>query len=271
MLHPSISINSLCILAGSLKTRVDMIARLGAKAISPMLEEVEEIGANTAASLIRDASLDVATFTHRAFGYATAEEGREQCARLNRSIDIAAAIGAQSITLTTGGRGRLNWADAVERFAQEIQPSAEHARAAGIALSVEPTSHLYADASIAHRLSDLIAICRKAGIGLGIDLFACWFDSDIEDSIAAAVPLCHVVQVSDYVAGDRGLPCRAVPGDGMVPLDRLVAAIARTGYAGYFDLEIIGPRIDTEGVERALSRAAIWLGSVLDGESKGGG
>lgn len=266
-MHASISINSLCILAGSLGVHVDMIARLGAGAISPMLEEVEEIGAPAATRLIRDAGLKAATFTHRAFGYAMTGEATAQCERLNRSIDLAAAIGAQSVTLTTGGRGMLTWADAAKQFAEAIQPSAAHARAAGVALSVEPTSHLYADTSIAHRLADLTALCRRADIGLGIDLFACWFDSDIEEAIAAAIPLCKVVQVSDYVAGDRGLPCRAVPGDGMVPLDRLIPAILDAGYTGYFDLEIIGPRIVAEGQAAALARAGQRLGAILDHKS----
>lgn len=263
-MHPSISINSLSIQAGSLARNVDLVAGLGVCAISPTLEEVDDIGPCRAASLIGDAALKVATFTHRSFGFTddrTVQEARE---RLNRTIAIAAEIGAHSITLTTGGRGSLRWPDAVNRFAEAIAPCAVHARQAGVALSVEPTSHLYSDASIAHRLNDLVTICTRANIGLGIDLFACWFDSDIEDAIAAAIPLCQVVQVSDYVAGDRGLPCRAVPGDGIVGLDHLIPLITHAGYRGYYDLELIGPRIDREGPHAALKRAVQRMAELLD-------
>jgi sugar phosphate isomerase/epimerase len=181
-----------------------------------------------------------------------------------RTIDIAAEIGAQSITMTTGGRGSLRWGEAADAFAAAIAPCVEHARAADVALSVEGTSHLYADASIAHRLSDLVTICAKAGAGLGIDLFACWFDSDIEAAISAAAPLCRIVQVSDYVAGDRGLPCRAVPGDGIAQIGHLIGLIVAAGYAGMFDLEIIGPRILAEGPLLALPRAAERLAGWID-------
>ena len=105
---------------------------------------------------------------------------------------------------------------------------------------------------------------KRAGIGVGIDLFACWTDSDIEDAIAACGPHIALVQVSDYVYGDRGLPCRAVPGDGAVPLARLIPLILKTGFRGYFDIEVIGPRLETEGAEAGLHRAGAWMTELLD-------
>lgn len=264
-MHASISINSLSVNAGSLAGNAEVVARLGAAAISPHVEEVSELGASRADRLLRDAGLKAATLTHRAFGYGARQEAARQRDRLNQSIDLAAEIGAQSITMTTGGRGALTWREAMERFAMEIAPCADHARAAGIALAIEPTSHLYADVSIAHRLSDLVTICTRSGVGLGIDLFACWFDSDIEEAIIAAAPLCQLVQVSDYVAGDRGLPCRAVPGDGIAQVGRLVTLIRQAGFEGYFDIEIIGPRIESEGPRMALARASQRLGEWLSG------
>ena len=96
------------------------------------------------------------------------------------------------------------------------------------------------------------------------DLFTCWTDADIDAAIAAAAPHTALVQVSDYVYGDRALPCRAVPGDGAIPLDRLLPAIVSAGYTGTFDLEIIGPRLQTEGIEIGLKRAAETIGALLE-------
>lgn len=262
-MHPNISINSLCIQAPTLAANIDLIARIGVSAISPGVEEVRATGVVMANRLLHDAGLSVATLTHRAFGFITADETAREVERLNQSIDLAAGIGASSITMTTGGRGSLSWSDAKTRFANAISPCAAYAIQAGVTLAVEPTSHLYADASIAHRLRDLVEICTDADIGLGIDLFACWFDSDIEAAITAAVPRCQLVQVSDYVTGDRALPCRAMPGDGMAQTKRLVRHIVACGYKGMFDLEVIGPRIESEGPESALRRGADQLSSYL--------
>jgi sugar phosphate isomerase/epimerase len=96
-----------------------------------------------------------------------------------------------------------------------------------------------------------------------IDLFACWTDSNINEAITAAAPITSLVQLSDYVYGNRGLPCRAVPGDGAVPLERLIPAIVAAGFRGTFDLEIIGPRLEAEGAEIGLKRAADVIGELL--------
>jgi sugar phosphate isomerase/epimerase len=262
-MRSTISINTLCLEPAGFDVHVDQIARLGATAISPTLEEILDFGPSNARRLLRDAGLVVATFTHRAFAYATEDLATAGQARLDATIAVAGDIGASSITLTTGGREHLSWIAAADRFAAMIAPCAERGRAAGVRLAIEPTSHLYADVSIAHRLMDTVTLARKGGINLGIDLFACWFDADIEAAIIQAAPLCAVVQVSDFVSGDRALPCRAVPGDGVVPLDRLLPAIAAAGFDGYWDLEIIGPRITAEGPARALARAAARIEAIL--------
>ena len=127
------------------------------------------------------------------------------------------------------------------------RPCAEAAREAGIGLGIEPTTHLWADGSICHRLADTVAVAKMAGIAVMIDIFACWFDADIEAALAEAAPLSPLAQISDYVYGDRSIPCRAVPGDGAVPFERFVPLMVEAGFNGWWDLEVIGPRLQAEG------------------------
>jgi sugar phosphate isomerase/epimerase len=77
------------------------------------------------------------------------------------------------------------------------------------------------------------------------------------------VPRCELVQLSDYVYGDRALPARAVPGDGAVPLARLLKDLDSAGYRGAYELELLGPRIDAEGHTAAVRRAAAKLDTLL--------
>ncbi|MEJ5975869.1 sugar phosphate isomerase/epimerase family protein [Novosphingobium sp. PS1R-30] len=263
-MHRAISINTLCLPPASLGAQVDQVARIGARGISPELDQVLAFGTDESARVIRDAGLAVATLTHRAFGFATSAETEAARERLLRTLDVAAQTGADSVIMTTGGRGELSWPDAAERFVEAVTPCAEAARAAGMRLGIEPTSHLYADVSIVHRLADTVALARRAGIAVMIDLFACWADADLEVAIAEAGADIALVQVSDYIYGDRGLPCRAVPGDGAVPLDRVIPAIAHTGFSGWYDLEVIGPRLAAEGIEAGLARAAAYLAPLLE-------
>lgn len=237
--------------------------RLGASAIFPEITDLEAIGARRASQLLSTAGLKVAGITHRAFGFAEPAEAKKQRTRLLKTIDMAQAVGAPAICMTTGGRGRLSWTDAAARFCDEIRPCAEAAASAGVALGIEPTSHLYADVSLVHRLSDVVALAKQANVSVGLDFFSCWVDADLEEAIIAAGPLCAFVQISDYVLGDRGLPCRAIPGDGVVPIEQIVGAIMATGYRGPFDIEVIGPRLFTVDRHAALLRGVTRLNSAI--------
>ncbi len=263
-MHPSISINTLCYAPAPLGELAETTARIGARGISPDLDQVLDFGVAESARAIRDSGLTIAALTHRAFGFATPVETTAARERLRRTIGIASEVGAQSIIMTTGGRGSLTWNEAAEAFAEAIAPCAEQARAAGILLGIEPTSHLYCDVSVVHRLSDTVEVASRAGIGVMADIFACWTDSDLDGALAKAAPVTGVAQICDYVHGDRGLPCRAVPGDGAIPLERIVAGLVRGGFRGWFDLEIIGPRLQAEGQEAGLRRAGAYIGALLD-------
>jgi sugar phosphate isomerase/epimerase len=262
--HRAISVNTLCLEPDELGRQIETVAGLGAQGISFEVAHALETGVPQSARLLRDAGLAAATLTHRAFAFATTEATTAARERLHRSIAVAAEIGAPSILMTTGGRGALTWIEAAQRFAEAIAPCAEAARSAGVMLGIEPTSHLYMDSSLAHRLTDIVTLARMGSINVAIDLFPCWVDADIDAAITEAGPLTSLVQVSDYVLGDRGLPCRAVPGDGTIPLDRLIPAIVHAGFTGWFDLEIIGPRLAAEGREAGLKRAAAKIGALLE-------
>jgi sugar phosphate isomerase/epimerase len=102
-----------------------------------------------------------------------------------------------------------------------------------------------------------------AGIGVCIDLQPCFGEAGLSRLFRRALPITGLVQVSDYVLGDRVAPCRAVPGDGVVPLERLIGDLLAAGYQGLFDLELVGPRITDEGGAAASRRAAERLSEML--------
>lgn len=184
-------------------------------------------------------------------------------AQLTQLIEVARQIDARSIYLLTGGHGSLTWEQAAKAFCAAVAPCAAQAKAAGVSLLIEPASVLHADLHIAHSLRDTLALAEMAGLGVCIDFFACWTEAGLRETIERAVPRCDIIQVSDYVYGDRALPSRAVPGDGVIPLRRLLEWVLAAGYAGAFDLELLGPRIDREGRIQAVARAADELGRML--------
>jgi sugar phosphate isomerase/epimerase len=183
---------------------------------------------------------------------------------LDRVIDTAADLGTRMIYMLTGGRGSLTWERAAARFCAAVAPCLEHARQRGVALAVENASSLYADIHIAHSLRDTVTLAEMADLGICIDLFHCWAEAGLPALVERALPRTELVQLSDYVLGDRALPARAVPGDGAVPVEPFVAQVLAGGYAHGFDLELIGPRIDAEGRAQATRRACEAVAALLD-------
>ncbi len=178
-------------------------------------------------------------------------------------LDAAAGVGARTVYLLTGGRGDLAWGRAAQRFCAMIAPCVAHAEAAGVALAVENASSLYADIHLAHTLRDTVTLAEMAGLGICIDVFHCWAEGDFEAMVQRALPRTALIQLSDYVLGDRSLPGRAVPGDGTIPLEAFVARTLAAGYSRGFDLELIGPRIEREGPLESARRACDVVGEML--------
>lgn len=199
-----------------------------------------------------------------AMGSNLALDRGEASASLLEAIDIAAALAAPHIYLVSGGRGHLSWDAAAAKFAEIVAPCLALARDKGVTLLVETAGSLNVDMHMAHTLDDTIRLAEIAGIGVCIELHACWFEGGIKEKFARAMPLTGLVQVSDYVSGDRSTPCRAVPGDGMIPLESLLSDILELGYQGVFDLELVGPRIAAEGARPASIRAAERLSEILE-------
>src|SRR6516165_6547885 len=104
---PAISINTLCLPPAPFAAKVDRIVRLGATAVFPDLQDFAEVAPAQAARALRDAGLSVAALTHRAFDFNSPERAAAQRERLYASLDLAQAIGAPALCMTTGGRGDL--------------------------------------------------------------------------------------------------------------------------------------------------------------------
>jgi sugar phosphate isomerase/epimerase len=182
---------------------------------------------------------------------------------LNAVIDVAVALGKPDIYVLTGARGALSWEQAADRFAELVAPCRARADTGGVRLLVENASAFNADIHMAHTLADTITLATAAGIGVCVDVHACWTEAGLSELIRRAMPLTGLIQVSDYVLGDRCAPCRAVPGDGAIPLQRIIGDALEAGYTGVFDIELVGPRIDEEGPRAATARAARRVSDIL--------
>ena len=264
-MHERISVNSLCFPEAGWPELAEHWRSCGthrASFLSPLLEA----GVDAVQQVLGEGGLKLETVTHLFTGGHLGpreDDWQAERALLSRVIDAAAALGGNSVYMMAGGHGALTFEQAAEHFAHAVAPCAEQARAAGVALLVEPAPPLYADGHIAHSLRDTLTLAEIAGLGVCVDIYSCWFEADLKRTIERAMPRCHLVQISDYKYGDRAYPSRAIPGEGDIPLERIVGWILDAGYAGNFDFELIGPRIAEAGYDEAVRRAGDYTSELL--------
>jgi sugar phosphate isomerase/epimerase len=263
--HPRVGLHQVAFLDESTPAFLDHCRRIGVRhttLVTPLLMGAGAV--DEALHALAAGSPHVEAVNHQFAIYPDLDNDRgEATEKLLQAIDIAAALGADSVYLQTGGRGGLTWEQAAERFTALIAPCKAPAAAQGVRVLVENASSFNADIHIAHTLADTIALAELAGIGLCIEWHACWMEAGLKTLLRQAIPMTGLVQVSDYVLGDRTAPCRAVPGDGVIPLDRILGDVLEAGYQGVFDIELVGPRIAAEGARAATQRAAQAISEIL--------
>jgi sugar phosphate isomerase/epimerase len=267
-MHERISIHPVCFMGAPFAELAQNWAKLGARRVGLINQFLDEQGLDTVKAAVRAGGYKVETINHIFLGMGQNLDLNEETwevprARLGRQIENAKALGANSIYVMSGGHGRLTWSEAAECFSAAIAPCVQQAKATGVAILVENASPLFADVHIAHSLRDAVILAEICGIGVCMDFFGSWCEAGLPETIERAGPRLGLIQPCDYVYGDRSLPCRAVPGDGTIPVKRLLGWILETGYQGGFDLEIMGPRLDREGRLLAIARSAERVGNIL--------
>lgn len=266
-MHNRISVNSICFMGSSFSQQADYWQQLAPHRVSILGGQVDQEGLDAARQALATGSYRLENIMQPFLPGQNLNPDNSSWeaprARLNAQIDNAIALGANSIYMVTGGHGGMVWEQAAEVFAEAVAPCVAKAKAAGIALMIENAPFHNADIHIAHSLRDTITLAEMAGTGICIDLFGCWYEAGLRGLIERAMPRCQLVQVSDYVCGDRAPAARAVPGDGHVPLLRLLEWILAAGYQGAFDLELFGPRIEQEGRLEATRRTCERLSEML--------
>ena len=183
--------------------------------------------------------------------------------RVAEGLALAARLGAPMVVLTTGPAGPVPWEAAADRFAETMGPLVDQARTAGVGLTLEHTNSLRADVGFVHSLRDAIDLARRVDLGVCVEVNACWGERDLAGTIADGIDRIRLVQVSDYAIGTTSTPDRLVPGDGDIPLARILGQLLAAGYDGAFELELVGPRIDAEGYRSAITRSVRYLSELL--------
>jgi len=260
-----VSLSAISTFPWTLEEDLRFYERAGITSIGASLAKLEAAGIDDGARRLRDAGLRVSNLIGIGpFHLDDPGQWDGQRDRVRRALDAAEAVRAECMILTTGPAGQLPWEDAADALEGALAPVITDAQARGIPFGLEHTNSLRVDVGFVHSLADVVDLARRLGIGVCVETNACWAERGLGATIEAGVDTFRIVQVSDFAIGTLSTPNRLVPGDGDIPLERILGQVLAAGYSGCFDLELIGPRIDEEGYESAGRRAVAALGDLLD-------
>jgi sugar phosphate isomerase/epimerase len=266
-MHDLVSVNALCFMGTPFSELAQYWRDLGARRVGLVTSLLFDEGLEAAQKALATGNYAVEILSHQFLvGDLVPREETWLLPRqrLNQVIDQAERLGCKNVYMVAGGHGTGTWEQAAECFAAAIAPCLPVAKAAGVNLMVEPSPTVNAQTHIAHNLRDTVTLAEMAGIGVCLDMASCWSEAGLPETIERAMPRCHMVQVGDWRYGDKSLPGRSVPGDGVIPIERICRWALDAGYKGAFDLELLGPRIDAEGRVEAVRRAMRYMSELLD-------
>jgi sugar phosphate isomerase/epimerase len=248
--HPRLSVNSLSSLYQPLSADLALWRDLEVSYVGLISPKLAADGWKRALDTVTDAGLRVSNIS-------TENEV------IAESLRFAASVGASTVYACTGPGGARTWEDSAKSFCATVAPLASLAGELGVVLAVEPTNPLRTDISFVYTLRDAFDLARDAGLGVVLDFYSCWYERNFDELVRKNIEAVALVQVCDYLLGTFDTPNRVVPGDGDIPLARLLTTLLEAGYRGAFDLEVLGPRIEDEGYPSAVRRSVERMNEIL--------
>lgn len=226
---------------------VDGCLRHGITAISPWRDQIDAIGLDEAARIVRDNKIQVTGVCRG--GMFPGIDAADRQTRIDdnlRAIDQAAALNADCLVLVVGGLpgSSKDLPGAREQVTDGIAAMLPHAKASGIKIAIEPLHPMYAaDRACVNTVDQALDICEKLGetVGVALDVYHIWWDPNLANAIARAGRMKRIFahHICDWLVPTRDmLNDRGMMGDGVIDLKAIRKMIEDAGYFGPQEVEI---------------------------------
>lgn len=256
---PRWSMSQITTLNQSFEQDIALYRRHGVKCVGISLAKLNAVGFERARQLLREAGMAVSCVTTAGpLDYSGTTIGRQRNEDAAEVIRVGAQLGADCVMLMTGGDAWRSWEENALSLRPILEDFVKVAEREKIRIAIEPTHALRADTSFIHGFGDALDLVDgfdSPWLGVVMELNNAWIEPRLYRNIAERTKRIFLVQVSDWKIGTLTTPQRVVIGDGDIPLVRIVKALADAGYAGWYDIELIGPAIEAEGYAAVVPRS----------------
>jgi len=250
--RPGLSLNQATVKNLNLGQAVDLCLRHEIPAIGLWRDRVAEMGLAKSAAAVRAARLHVSSLCRGGFFTHADPDARAAALADNRAaVAEAAELEADVLVLVCGGLvpgsrdlglARRMVTDAVG----ELVPVAERM---GVRLGVEALHPMFcADRCVLSRLGDAVDLALLfpvEAVGVVVDTYHVWWDSQLAAEIARARGRIAGFQLADWVLPLQAdsLLGRGHLGDGDIDLAQITAQVLAAGYRGFAEVEIFSQEV----------------------------
>ena len=181
--------------------------------------------------------------------YITGAEAPATLDAARACVDMAAAMGAQVLTIVTGGTepGTKGVIESQKILAERVAALADHAASMRVNLALEPLNPMFGgNRTCLFTVAEALRLCDEIGaqnLGVAVDVYHVWWDTTLAASLARAggrifgYHLCDWKEHTEDMLLDRGMM-----GDGVADLKGIRAMVEGAGYAGPCEVEIFSAR-----------------------------
>jgi sugar phosphate isomerase/epimerase len=184
------------------------------------------------------------------------------------AIEIASQLGADCLVVLAGSRSGHTRNHAKRILTRALVELAEAARAVGLQLAVEPMhagcAHDFTFLTSIPDTLDVIASVGQSNCGIVFDCYHMAQDDNVLHWLPSIVPYVRLVQMGDATHAPLGEQNRCLLGHGRVPLQEIVRTIEQNGYAGYYEIELMGEDVEHVEYKDMLIHSLETMHSILD-------
>lgn len=265
---PTLSMNEVTTYRWSLEDDLRQYVQAGYEGIGVWRQKLSDYGEEAAVDLIAESGLRVTNLLWA--GGFTGSCGRtpdESVQDAIHAIRLAGAIGAGCLVIYPGGRNNHIYRQAERLLRGALDQLLDYAADVEVALAIEPMHAACAsDWTFLTDIESTVALVesyRTPFLKLVFDTYHFGHDRAVLANLPELVPHIGVVHLADRSEAHSVDQDRRRLGEGRLHLAETVRGLMEAGYAGDFDIELIGRDIEPSQYQEVLAESLDFFERVL--------
>jgi len=245
-----LAINELTTFRWSLEEDIEHYAAAGIGAMGVWRQKLAECGEDKGAELLSEAGLTVSSLQWAGgFTGSCGPSHEENLADARAAIRLAAQLHAGCLIIHSGARGIHTHNHARRLFRQALDKLLPVAEDWGVTLAVEPMrgdcGSEWTFLNCLDETADLVASYDSSALRIALDAYHWGHHPALLERLPGLVPRLALVQLGDARQPPAGEPNRCPLGQGILPLQQIVAGLTAAAYDGFYEVELMGEEIES--------------------------